>query len=193
MTKKLFIVLLLIAATMLAIAGLTGDQRSGKKETKTPVTLSEMVGKPAPDFSLVSYDKKIFDLSQQQGKKVILFFNEGIMCYPACWNQMAALGTDSRLNNEGVISASVVVDGAKEWDRAIQQMPELGKGRVLLDSTKEVSRQYGMLSLESSMHKGSMPGHTYLIIDERGVVRYTLDDPKMSIQNDTLAEELTKL
>ena len=31
------------------------------------------------------------------------------------------------------------------------------------------------------------------IIDQKGLVRYTLDDPKMSIQNQTLISELSKI
>ena len=115
------------------------------------------------------------------------------MCYPACWNQMAALGTDVQLNNSDVLSASIVVDSPQHWEKAFKQMPDLAKGTVLFDTEKSVSEQYGMLSLESSMHKGSTPGHTYLIVDQNGVVRYTLDDPKMSIQNNELVSELKKI
>ncbi len=191
MSKRLIIILILIAALMLAGASLT---RSGdKKETKTPEPLAAMVGQPAPDFNLTSYDGQPFTLSQERGKKVVIFFNEGIMCYPACWNQMAALGSDTKLNSNEVISVSVVTDTADEWKQAVAKMPELGKGMILLDTSKQVSRQYGMLSLSSSMHRGSQPGHTYLIVDKDGVVRYTLDDPKMGIQNEVLINELAKI
>jgi len=43
------------------------------------------------------------------------------------------------------------------------------------------------------MHKGGMPGHTYIIIDADGIIRYTLDDPKMGIQNEALIKELSKI
>ncbi|MBI2588829.1 redoxin domain-containing protein [Candidatus Saccharibacteria bacterium] len=195
MSKRLIILLLLIAGLMFAGASLTdkGSNNSGKKGSAVPQSLNDMIGRPAPDFSLTSYDGKLFALSQQRGKKVILFFNEGIMCYPACWNQMAALGTDGQLNSEKVVSVSIVTDESDEWKMAVKKMPELGKGTILMDSDRRVSNQYGMLSLASSMHKGTMPGHTYLIVDEQGVVRYTLDDPKMGVQNDVLVSELAKI
>src|SRR3989344_7915105 len=191
MSKKLILILVLIAGLMFAAAQFTSSGQ--KKETNAKGPLDSMVGKPAPEFSLSSYDGKQFILSQQRGKKVILFFNEGIMCYPACWNQMAALGSNSKLNSEQVVSVSIVNDRADQWTQAIKKVPELGKGMILLDTDKKISQMYDMLYLPSSMHRGSMAGHTYLIIDEKGTVRYTLDDPKMGIQNDILVSELAKI
>lgn len=189
MSKKLILILLIIAGLM--FLG-TRFIDTSKQKTEVVGSLAAMVGKPAPDFNLTSYEGKSFRLSQQRGKKVVLFFNEGIMCYPACWNQMAALG-DPKLNSQQVVSASIVADKADQWLQAIKKMPELGRGTILLDSDKKVSRSYDMLYLPSSMHRGSLAGHTYLIIDKEGIVRYTFDDPSMGIQNDILTSELEKI
>lgn len=43
------------------------------------------------------------------------------------------------------------------------------------------------------MHKGDFPGHTYIIIDKAGIVRFTKDDPQMGIRNDEIKKELDKL
>lgn len=194
MSKKLILILVVIGLVMFGAASLV-KSGSGTKEgpAKGQQPLGSMVGKPAPDFSLQNQRGETFKLSDMRGKKTVLFFNEGIMCYPACWNQMAALSTDGQLNNSEVLSASIVVDPVEHWGKAFQQMPDLAKGTVLFDTDKLVSEQYGMLSLESSMHRGSMPGHTYLVIDQDGVVRYVLDDPKMAIQNKILVAELQKI
>ncbi len=72
-------------------------------------------------------------------------------------------------------------------------MPELGDSTILLDLTKNVSKEYGALSLPSSMHKGQFPGHTYLIVDKEGVIRFIKDDPQMAVRNDELKVELEKL
>lgn len=191
MSKRLLIILILILGMMYGAALLTNQD--SQHEDKTKGSLAAMVGKSAPDFSLSSYDGKRFTLSQQRGKKVIVFFNEGIMCYPACWNQMAALGSEPKFNSEQVVAVSIVGDRADEWLQAIKKMPELGKGTILLDTDKKVSGTYDMLYLSSSMHRGSLPGHTYLIIDKNGIVRYTLDDPSMGIQNKILISELEKI
>ncbi len=152
-----------------------------------------LIGQPAPDFELYSYNGEKIRLQEQRGKKVVLFFTEGVMCYPSCWNQIAAFGKDEVFKSEDTVVFSIVVDTKNEWKKAIDKMPELGDSTILLDLTKSVSKEYGVLSLPSSMHKGQFPGHTYLIIDKAGAVRFIKDDPEMAVRNDVLKEELEKL
>ena len=152
-----------------------------------------LMGKQAPDFTLNSYDDEKVTLSSQKGKKVVLFFTEGVMCYPSCWNQIAAFGKDEVFKKEDTVVFSIVVDTKNEWEKAIDKMPELGDSTILLDLTKSVSKEYGVLYLQSSMHKGQFPGHTYLIIDKAGIVRFIKDDSEMAVRNDVLKEELAKL
>ena len=194
MSKKLIIVLAIIGVLMFGIASLVkSDSNSKEKPAKVQLSLNSMVGRPAPDFSLQNQRGETFKLSQMRGKKTVLFFNEGIMCYPACWNQMAALGSDVNLNSSGVISVSLVTDSPTQWTSAFTKMPELNKGIILFDSNKAVSSQYGMLSVDSSMHRGSSPGHTFVIVDQAGVVRYVKDDAQMGIRNQELRNELAKI
>lgn len=155
--------------------------------------LNALTGKQAPDFTLYSYDGKKITLSEQKGKKVVLFFTEGVMCYPSCWNQIAAFGKDDIFKREDTVVFSIVVDTKNEWKKAIDKMPELNTTTVLFDSSKKISKDYGVLSLPSSMHKGQFPGHTYLLVDKEGVVRFVKDDPQMAVRNDVLKAELAKL
>lgn len=192
MSKKLLLALAIITALMIGGSSLTKDD-SKKEPVKAKLSLKDMVGKTAPDFSLTNQSGQKFSLSGLRGKKIVLFFNEGIMCYPACWNQMAALGADGQLNNDDTISFSIVTDSPDQWTSAFKKMPELGSGNILFDSNRTVSNQYDMLTAESSMHRGSMPGHTYLILDKNGIIKYTLDDPTMGIQNEKLISELQKI
>ena len=163
-------------------------------KTASPSAQSgDWVGRKAPDFELEDFDGHKVSLASLKGKDVVLFFTEGLMCYPACWDQMAQLGTDSRFNNENVTSYSVIVDGKNDWQKAFEKMPQLRQTKVLFDGYRTASRSYGALNVASSMHRGSFPGHTYFLIDKEGVIRYFLDDPQMGVRNDQLFAELQKI
>ena len=151
------------------------------------------VGKQAPAFSLQDRNGKEVNLSDYRGKDVVLFFNEGVMCYPACWNQIAALGTDSELNNPKVATLSIVNDMPAEWRQVVDKMPEIGKEPVLFDSDSSVSKTYQVLNLPSSMHPGQKAGHTYFLVDVSGVIRWTLDDPQMAVRNKEILQQIKKL
>ena len=131
-------------------------------------------------------------LSSLKGRNVILFFSEGLMCYPACWNQIAAFGKDQKLNNDNTIVLTIVNDKKEDWKTAIDKMPELAESIVLFDTDRSVSIAYGVLNLPSSMHKGQLAGHSYVIIDKTGVVRFTSDDEMMAVRNDVLMSEIEK-
>jgi len=148
------------------------------------------VGKKAPDFSLPDMEGNQVALSSLLGKNVILFFNEGLMCYPACLDQVVEL---DKLNTENTVAFSVVVDSSKQWINAQKDLPYLKGAKVLFDAGANVSKAYDTMTLPSSMHKGAFPGHTYYLIDKEGIVRFTLDDPYMANRNEELAKELTKL
>jgi len=166
-----------------------------------PATLSpnsslletELIGKTAPSFSLQDRDGKVYSLDNLTGKNIILFFNEGLMCYPACWDQIVAFSKDSRFENNNTVVLSVVVDSKEEWQNAVAKMPELAKATVVFDKDGSVSKKFGMLTAPSSMHYGIFPGHTYLIIDRQGIVRHVFDDSNMALHNDQLIEEIKKL
>lgn len=168
------------------------DHRGGQTQTDSTV-FDSLVGKAAPDFTLESYDGKTVTLSSLKGKNVILFFNEGLMCYPACWNQIAAFGSDKDFGNKNTVILNITVDPKKDWQQAVTKMPELGVATVLFDSDRSVSQTYGVLSLISSMHKGQFPGHTYIIVDKEGVIRFARDDQAMAVRNKELAAEIEKI
>ena len=177
--------------------GQSGESQSstqaGGVPTKELADMNSLLNQPAPDFTLSDKNGTAHTLSGLRGKTVVLFFNEGLMCYPACWNQMAQLSSDSRLNTNNIESYSVVVDSAPNWAPAVQKMPELAQAKVLYDTEGSISREYGMLKAASSMHYGAYPGHSYIVIDPQGIVRYIFDDPRMAINNDKIAEKAQAL
>ena len=171
-------------------SGSTNDHH--KPQPTDSAIFNNLLGKSAPNFSLESYDGKTYKLSELKGKNVLLFFNEGLMCYPACWNQIAAFGKDKELAEKAVV-LNITADPKNQWVQAINKMPELQSATVVFDTDRSMSKAYGVLALESSMHRGQFPGHTYVLIDKEGVVRFTKDDVQMAVRNKELLTEVNKL
>ncbi|MBI2042142.1 MAG: redoxin domain-containing protein [Candidatus Nealsonbacteria bacterium] len=155
-------------------------------------SLNGMLEQPAPSFYLTDRGGKIYSSDNLKGKNVILFFNEGLMCYPACWNQIVSFAKDDRFEANDITVLSVVIDSKEDWQWAINKMPELAEATVVFDADASVAKKFGVLSTPSSMHPGSFPGHTYVAIDAAGIVRYVFDDPSMAIRNDLLITEVSK-
>lgn len=164
-----------------------------KPQPTNNTVFEDLLNKPAPDFSLVDYDGQTVNLKSLLGKNVLLFFNEGLMCYPACWNQIVAFGKDTSLKQAGVTILNITVDPKPQWTEAIAKMPELTAATVLFDQDKKVSSTYGVLTLTSSMHRGQFPGHSYVLVDKKGVVRLVWDDPQMAIRNSELLAKINGL
>ena len=177
---------------------------SGSKkpsEVKTPVdsgvnkkmSFNNAVGQKAPDCELESIDGKTIKLSDYRGKSIVLFFNEGSMCYPACWDQIAEFGNDSRFDTESIVAFSIVTDPKSQWLDIVSKSTNLTRSKIIFDTMRSVSNAYDVLNLNSSMHPGSLPGHTYFVIDKEGTIRFTIDDPNMALANDKLIKEIEKL
>lgn len=172
----------------------TGKEISTGSGIKEKISFKEAEGQKAPDFELESIAGEKIKLSDYLGKKnVVLFFNEGSMCYPACWNQIAELGNDDRFDTENIVALSIVTDPRSQWLDITSKSPNLAKSKIIFDTSRSVSQSYDVLNLNSSMHRGSLPGHTYFIIDKEGMIRFMMDDPNMALANEKLIKEINTL
>ncbi len=170
----------------------TDDHHAGQQAINSTI-FDSLTGKPAPDFTLESYDGEKITLESLRGKNVILFFSEGLMCYPSCWNQIAAFGKDSEFTSKNTVVLTIVNDRKNDWRQAVVKMPELASAKVLFDTDRAVSVLYGALTLPSSMHRGQFAGHSYVIVDKEGIIRFARDDPQMAVRNMELSAEIDKL
>ncbi|QQG38261.1 MAG: redoxin family protein [Candidatus Kaiserbacteria bacterium] len=190
-SSKTFVVVgLIVLAVVIALVALFNTNPSGAAREAGGVG-ADLIGAPLPSVTLYDKDGKAYPMESLAGKNVVLFFNEGLMCYPACWDQMTAFGADPRFNSDETVALSVVVDSPADWQQAIAKMPELSKAATLFDQGAAVSRQLGVLSYGSSMHAGQLPGHTYVLLDKAGIVREVFDDPNMGVNNDAIMQKIS--
>ena len=194
---NIFIAIVAVLFVGLFLLGKTnkneGREINADSGIKEKISFKEAVGQKAPDFELESIAGEQIKLSDYLGKNVVLFFNEGSMCYPACWNQIAELGNDSRFDTESAVAFSIVTDPRSQWLDIVSKSANLTKSKIIFDTSRSVSQSYDVLNLNSSMHRGSLPGHTYFIIDKEGIIRFTMDDSNMALANDKLIKEIEAL
>lgn len=145
------------------------------------------------DIALYDKTGSAYDMGNLAGKNVVLFFNEGLMCYPSCWEQISSFGADMRFQGEDITAVAVVVDSPEDWQReAVAKMPTLVNTLTLFDKSGAASRALGLLNVPSSMHKGQFPGHSYVLTDKTGMIRDILDDVDMGINNDAIVEKISE-
>ncbi len=166
----------------------------GRIQSDKPIKIStNLLNSPAPAFELADRDGNVYSPGKLKGKNILLFFSEGLACYPACWDEMLALAKDKRFEENNTVVLSVVADKKEDWLGAIAKMPELEQAKVIFDQDAKVSQAYGMLNMPSTMHRGTLPGHSYVIIDKQGIVKYVYDDIKMGKNGDKLLAEIKNL
>ncbi|HLC95311.1 MAG TPA: redoxin domain-containing protein [Patescibacteria group bacterium] len=192
--KKIIIIISAILIFGFILAG-AWEERNTKQVGNSGDVLGKaqaLVGQTAPAFVLTDMRGATVTNDTLKGKKVVLFFNEGLGCYPACWNEMLALAKDARFQASDVIVMSVVLDSRDMWVKAITNKSDLSLVNVMFDKGGTASAAFGMLSMRSSMHPGA-PGHSYVVLDRDGTVQKILDDPKMGNNTDVIAKIINTL
>ena len=194
MNKQSLFIISGILAVVGVIVGLLvwHNGRTGHAETADEARFTYKDAVMAPDFTLSDVDGNSVTLSSLRGKNVVLFFSEGLMCYP-CLEQMAELSKDPRLNNADTAALSLVTDSPRDWAKARQELSFLSGARVVFDAGNKVFQYYAALGLSPAMQRGPHPGHTYFIVDKEGAIRFVLDDPYMGIRNNLLVSEINEI
>ncbi|MGI0051328.1 MAG: redoxin domain-containing protein, partial [Nitrososphaeraceae archaeon] len=126
----------------------------------------------APPFTLPSTVGGEVSLSDYIGKKnVLLYFQEGIMC-KACWDQLEDIQkVYYKFKPLDIEVVTITVDpinaNIKESNKRGITLP------VLDDANLSVSKSYDVL--DYSMHPGSRPGHSFVLIDKDGNIIWKKD------------------
>ncbi len=133
-----------------------------------------VAGTEAPDFSLVSVNGTTFTLSNYLGKSdVLLFFNEGLTCSP-CLQQMIDIDRNySAFSGSGIVVVTIVTNPLSDM-RTWSQNNGVAKMMVLSDQSLQVDKAYDTL-YAGSMHAGSAPGHTFILVGKDGNVLWRKD------------------
>jgi peroxiredoxin Q/BCP len=162
-----FILILIVAAGVIGYVSLTPREQTSGGTTGA--------GAAAPDFTLSNVNGGTFTLSSYRGKaNVLLFFNEGLSCAP-CLNQMTDLDQlTQQFTMLDIVVVSITGDSISllsSW--AHSSGPQYGE--VLSDQNLAVSKAYDMLGPDKSMMPGAAPGHTFVLVDKSGLIKWRQD------------------
>lgn len=186
----------LVGVGLLLVGVATLNSLNGGGQSAVPYVVGRPgPGEAAPDFTLTGADGRAFHLADARGKRVLLYFHEGLGCAP-CWQQIDALQADlARFKSLGIaevvaISADPVAAQAQRAQRTGITLP------TLADPDLAVSRAYGTLGY--GMMNGALPGHTFILVGTDGRIRWRADyggppNYTMFVADDTLLAELRRV
>lgn len=134
------------------------------------------VGRTAPAFSLpIANGGGTFTLASERNRtNVLLFFNEGLSCSP-CLTQMEQLDADAASFQSLYVMIVAITGDSLSDMTAWAQHAHVTQTTVLADPTLTVSNAYDTTGPAVSMMPGAAPGHTFILVDERGIVEWRAD------------------
>jgi len=156
--------------------------QSGKPE---PASARVSSG-PAPAFSEedVSSGEEISD-GGLRGKNVLLFFSEGVMCQ-ACFEQIQSLEQDSaELRKRDLTLINITTDPADVLSEAVSAYGITTP--MISDESLDMSNAYGAVG--QGMHPNT-DGHTFVLIDRSGQIRWRKDYTAMFVPPGRLFAEI---
>jgi peroxiredoxin len=156
-------VLVLVSAAVLAVRA--------DKPTETNL------GSSAPDFELASTDGNPVSLADHRGHDVLLYFSEGVGC-DACFYQQAKIEAEQqRFTDAGLTVVPVVVNPAPEVRRELDRFGLTTP--FLIDPDRSVSAAYDTIGRG---HHADLPGHSFILVDREGNMRWRMDEPSMFVE-----------
>lgn len=168
--KTVFIAVIIVAVGVISYVALVPMSSSS-----TNGSTSSWVGRQAPDFTLPVVSGGTFTLKDYRvSSNVLLFFNEGLSCSP-CLKQMVDLNNDYlHFKNLNVTIVAITTDpqsSLQQW----AQINGISHIIVLSDQNLQVDRTYQTLGSDVSMMPGSRGGHTFILVDTSGIIKWRAD------------------
>lgn len=167
-----------VVAAVLGVAGLLwlGSRGGGSDLLST--------GEPAPGFTLPSTDGGAVSLEDLRGENVLLYFNEGAGC-GSCFTQLVAL--EKHLDHLGALNTTLVPVSPNPVSMTVAEAARYGvRSPFLIDDRLEVASAYDTLG---TGHHAGLPGHSFVLVDQRGAYRWRGDYPGMWVSPQELLSE----
>lgn len=184
----------MLAAAVLGVAALAATFVLLGRGQQGAAPTAAQSGMPAPAFDEVDViTSKAISSDSLRGKNVLLFFSEGVMCQ-ACFQQIKALeGRSTDLKQRGLVLVMVTNDRVAD----AKQAASLYRITTPLVADEDRSMTGAYDAVGQGMHPNTA-GHTFVLIDRQGVIRWRRDywlgsKPTMYVNPDQLLADIPKL
>lgn len=140
------------------------------------------VGDRAPEFKLLSTDGTLVRLSDNKGKKVVLYFYPKDDT-PGCTEEACSFQDNlPRLKKKGTVVLGVSADSVESHSKFAGKY-EL-KFPLLSDETREICKAYGIWQ-QKSLYGRKFMGivRSTFVIDEKGIIQHIF--PKVKVEGHT--------
>ena len=164
--------IVVIAALYAIFSSNTSSQATGGTGAYPYAVGNPGPGEAAPPMRLPSTNGDTFDLANLEGERVMLYFQEGVMCQP-CWDQLrdieARWDDFEALGIDRAVSITSDPLDVLEDKVALERLdtPLLSDPGVEVSATYEAN-QYGMMGT-------SMNGHSFVIVGPDGTIEWRAD------------------
>lgn len=142
----------------------------------------------APSFSLPATDGTSVSLTSLRGSPALLYFNEGVGC-DACFYQQAKIeAATADFERAGVRVVPIAVNSADQLRAEMQRFGLVTP--FLVDADRSVSAAYKTIG---KGHHADLPGHSFVLVDAKGQLRWRLDDPSMFVDPARLLRDVNEV
>jgi peroxiredoxin len=171
----------LAVVALFAVAILTTGKRSS--------AANRLKSGPAPAFAAQNtVNGRLLTSAVFKKGDTLLFFSEGVMCQ-ACLEQIQSLERMSgQLEKRHVALVSITPDSPAQLHQAVAEYKI--HTPLLSDESRRMSTDYDVLGL--GMH-ADMPGHTFILVDRHGVIRWRHDYTKMFVPPNELLKAIPNI
>ena len=176
-------------ATWLGVAAVVAALFGAALSAKRSPAGNRLARGPAPAFAASDVvSGRVLTSSYFKNRNTLLFFSEGVMCQ-SCLEQIQSLEKVSgQLAKRHLSLVSITPDSPEDLRQAAASYKI--HTPLLTDESRRMSTDYDVLGL--GMH-ADMPGHTFILVDSHGVIRWRHDYTKMYVPIGELMKAIPKL
>ncbi len=174
---------------VLGVVGKEGEKESGDRAPNENASTELAAGK-APAFDVVdARSGRPLTNKDYKGRKMLLFFHEGVSCQ-ACITQITALERKTKeLNKRKISLLSISADPEDALKRAGKDF-NVKRTPLLADEDRTMLTDYDMLG-KGGMGHADRGGHAFMLVDSNGKIQWEKAYEEMFVEPKELFDDMS--